>query len=86
MTITINNVGVSPGNVGLTTGNANIRPIDVGIVKAVTYTSSNNSNVTVTLADPDPATFIPLENVTNDMIIGWVNAIVANTSANIGAN
>lgn len=78
MSITINNVGVSPGNVGLTTGNANIRPIGAGIVKVVTYTSNNNASITVTLADPDPATFIPLEDVTNDMIIGWV--------ANIGPN
>jgi|FreactcultuFSWF8_1027224.scaffolds.fasta_scaffold00778_7 phosphotransferase system HPr-like phosphotransfer protein len=61
MTITINNVGVSPDN--------------TGIVKIVNYTAANGANLTVSVPTTNANTFIPLNQITNNVIISWINSM-----------
>jgi len=72
MSIIINSVG--------TTGQAIVTPNTpnaqfLGTIKTIGYTDSNTSaNLWVNLPTPtDANTFIPLANVTNDIMIEWIN-------------
>jgi hypothetical protein len=47
--------------------------INPGIVKAIVY-KENNVESLVTLPEPDMNNFIPLDQVTNDKLIEWVEA------------
>lgn len=47
--------------------------INPGIIKAIVYKENETEGV-VTLPEPDMTNFIPVDQVTNDKLIEWVNA------------
>jgi hypothetical protein len=73
MTITIKATAVQPGNIQLPPDS-----IENTAIRAVLYQDSTGDNKMVQLPDPNPTTFIPLNQVTDEVIIGWISTITGN--------
>jgi hypothetical protein len=73
MTITIKATAVHPGNIQLPPDS-----IENTAIRAILYQDSTGANIVLPLPEPNPTTFIPINQVTDEVIIGWVTEITGN--------